>query len=56
MNPRAAAVRGDSWKGKTMEKKYIETAREVLSSYGSGQGVDLQHLLAVLIGRKAGMW
>lgn len=36
-----------------MEKKYIETAREVLSTYGSGQGVDLQHLLAVLIGPKA---
>lgn len=36
-----------------MEKKYIETAREVLSSYDSGQGVDLQHLLAVLIGPKA---
>ncbi|WP_050179610.1 JAB domain-containing protein [Domibacillus robiginosus] len=36
-----------------MEKKYIETAREVLSSYGFGQGVDLQHLLAVLIGPKA---
>lgn len=36
-----------------MEKKYIETAHEVLSTYGSGQGVDLQHLLAVLIGPKA---
>lgn len=36
-----------------MEKKYIETAREVLLTYGSGEGIDLQHLLAVLIGPKA---
>lgn len=36
-----------------MEKKYIETAREVLSTYGLGQGIDLQHLLAGLIGPKA---
>jgi DNA repair protein RadC len=36
-----------------MEKKYIETAREALLTYGSGQSVDLQHLLAVLIGPKA---
>lgn len=44
---------GDLWEGETMNNKYITFAREALINYGSSDSIDLQHILAVLIGPKA---